>query len=219
MTRQPPDQRALWSRAWEREDGTVSGPSAFFVECAAIVPSGARILELGCGEGEDAAALAALGHHVTATDFVARLIERNRLRHADDSRLEFRPMRIDEPFPFAAGAFDAVYAHLTLHYFTNAVTREIFREIRRVLRPGGLVLFACKSDHDPLYGRGVEIEPDMFELDGKVRHFFSETYARACLGGGFTLDRLDSHTGYLYGTPSAWITAIAHVGPAGLGMP
>lgn len=166
-------------------------------------------LELGCGNGTDAAAFAALGHDVTTTDFVASVIGRNRERHADDPRLEFRLMRIDEPFPFSDGAFDVVYAHLTLHYFTAEVTMSIFREIRRVLRPGGLLMFACKSDRDPLYGRGVEIEPDLFDLDGKVRHFFPEAYVQGCLAEGFALDRLESKSGHLYGAPSAWITAIA----------
>lgn len=208
-TRQPLDQRALWSRTWERGNGTSSGPSAFFGECAALVPPGARLLELGCGQGADAAAFATLGHDVTATDFVASVIARNQRHHDGNPRLGFRTMRIDEPFPFIDGAFDAVYAHLALHYFTDEVTRAIFREIRRVLGPGGMVLFACKSDRDPLYGKGVPLELNMFELNGKVRHFFSETYARACLADGFVLDRLKSRIGHLYGTPSAWITAIA----------
>lgn len=210
MTGEIPDQQALWSAAYDRSRGAGGGePSAFSRECAPLIPSGSRILELGCGDGTDAAAFATIGHDVTATDFVASVIERNSRRHAGGSRLEFRLMRIDEPFPFATGAFDVVYAHLTLHYFTDAVTREIFREIRRVLRPGGILMFACKSDHDPLYGRGVAIEPDMFALDGKVRHFFPEAYAKACLADGFALDRLESRTGHLYGTPSAWLTAIA----------
>ena len=213
MSRQPPDQQRLWSQAWEHRDGTNSGPSAFFGECAPLVPPGARILELGCGQGADAAAFAALGHEVTATDFVAGVIERNSRRHAGQPRLEFQHMRIDEPFPFATAAFDVVYAHLTLHYFTGAVTRRIFKEIHRVLRSGGMLMFACKSNHDPLHGRGIEIEPDMFALDGKVRHFFSDASTRACLADGFVLDRLESRTGHLYGAPSAWITAIARAAP------
>ncbi len=213
MSGQPPDQQALWSRTWEHGDGTGSGPSAFFGECAPLVPPGSRILELGCGEGADAAAFATLGHEVTATDFVSSVIARNRQRHAGVPRLAFRPSRIDEPLPFGDGSFDAVYAHLTLHYFTATVTTGIFREIHRVLRPGGMLMVACKSDHDSLYGRGVKIEPDMFDLDGKVRHFFTEAYARACLADGFVVDRLESPTGPLYGEPSAWITAIAHVDP------
>ncbi len=210
MTGKIPDQQALWSRTYDRRVGADAEPSAFFRECAPLIPSGARVLELGCGEGTDAAALAALGHDVTATDFVASVIARNRHRHGDEPRLHFREMRTDEPFPFADVTFDAVYAHLTLHYFTGEVTNRIFRELRRVLRPGGMLMFACKSDRDPLYGRGVRIEPDMFDLDGHIRHFFSESYARARLADGFTLDRLESRSGHLFGNPSAWIIAIAH---------
>jgi SAM-dependent methyltransferase len=96
-----------------------------------------------------------------------------------------------------------------LHYYRDAVTRAVFTEIRRVLAPGGLLLFACKSPQDPAWGRGVEIEPDLFDLNGKVRHFFSEAYARSLLTDGFTEIRIESHTGKLYGQKAGWITVIA----------
>lgn len=205
-----PDQRDVWTATYDIQPEGDPKPSAFLDGCAPFIPHGSRVLELGCGAGVDAVALAALGHEVMATDFVAEIIARNREWHGANPRLHFRQMRIDEPFPLGDAAFDAVYAHLTLHYFTDEVTRAVFRELRRVLRPGGMLMFACKSDRDPLYGAGIEIEPDLFNLDGKIRHFFSEAYARACLVDGFALDRLESKSGHLYGKPSAWITVLAH---------
>ena len=104
--------------------------------------------------------------------------------------------------PFRDRAFDAVYARLSLHYFPDAVTRQMFGEIRRVLRPDGMLAFMCKSTADPLYGEGNQIEPDMFLRDGKVRHFFSEAYARECLRAGYQIDALWSGPETVYDGPS-----------------
>lgn len=174
-----------------------------------MLASASRILELGCGRGADAEAFALAGHTVTATDFAPAVIEANRRRLGDVPALTFETMRIDQPFPFAIATFDAVYAHLTLHYFKHDITKGILAEIRRVLRPGGLLLFACKSPTDPAYGKGTEIEPDMFDLSGKIRHFFSEDYANEMLADGFTDVEIQAHRGKLYRQRAGWITGIA----------
>jgi SAM-dependent methyltransferase len=167
------------------------------------------LLELGCGTGTDAATFAQAGHTVVATDFVPAVITAARERYAALPNLSFQEMRIDEPFPFPGGSFDAVYAHLTLHYYLDAQTRDIIREIHRVLAPGGRIMFACKSPADPAWGKGTELEPDMFDFHGKVRHFFSADYARSLLEPGFAAIDIREHRGKLYRQPSGWITAIA----------
>jgi len=136
-------------------------------------------------------------------------VEANRERFRNTNGLTFRVMRTNEPFPDAAGSFDAVYAHLTLHYFRHNVTVEIFRDIARVLAPGGPLAFACKSDQDRLYGQGTTIEADMFELNGHVRHFFSEAYARACLAEAFEIEHLAIRPLDQHGATSSVIEVIA----------
>jgi SAM-dependent methyltransferase len=209
MPIEPPDQRDLWIAAYANDQGANIQKSRFAEECLALLPPASRILELGCGPGADAEAFARAGHSVTATDFVPAVIAANRNRHADNPNLTFAEMRIDAPYPFANHAFDAVYAHLTLHYYRHDITTGILREIRRVLRPGGSLLFACKSPQDPAWGKGTELEPDMFDFHGKVRHFFSEDYARALLSDDFTEIQVTSHTGKLYRQRAGWITVIA----------
>jgi SAM-dependent methyltransferase len=204
-----PDQRGLWIATYDEHRPGTGAPSAFAVTCLDLLPPLSHILELGCGAGNDAAAFAAAGHTVIATDFAPNVIAANRARLADLSNLAFEEMRIEKPYPFPDAALDAVYAHLTLHYYFHDITSTIVREIRRVLRPGGWLMFACKSPDDPAWGRGVEIEPDMFDLNGKVRHFFTPDYARALLADGFTDIQVASHRGRIYGTKSGWITATA----------
>jgi len=175
------DQRDLWIAHYGSTPVLGKYPSAFSAQCLPLIAPASRILELGCGGGADAQAFARAGHTVTATDFVPAVIAANRKRLGYLPNLTFHSMRIDEPYPFAAASFDAVYAHLMLHYFTDDMTTAILAEIRRVLTPGGLLMFACKSPADLAYGKGVHIERDMFDFHGRVRHFFREDYARRLL--------------------------------------
>lgn len=144
-----------------------------------------------------------------ATDFVPALIEANRQRLGHHPNLTFDMMRIGGPYPYPDGEFDVAYAHLTLHHFPHDITIAFFDEIHRVLKPGGLLLFANKSPDDPAYGKGVEIEPDRFEFHGKIRHFFSEDYVRHLLAEHFTNVEIRSHRGKLYRQRAGWITVFA----------
>ena len=204
-----PDQRDLWIAGYGETPEPVARRSAFVESCFPLLHPGSRILELGCGPGADAEAFARAGHTMLATDFVPAVIDANRHRLHDMPTLTFETRRIDEPYPERDGTFDAVYAHLTLHYFTHDITQGVIAEIHRVLRPGGLLLFACKSPADPAWGKGLELEPDMFDFHGKVRHFFSEAYARELLSSGFTDVEVTSHTGKLYRQRAGWITVVA----------
>ena len=47
---------------------------------ARLVPEGARVLDLGCGDGRDAACFAALGHHVLGLDACGEAVARARTR-------------------------------------------------------------------------------------------------------------------------------------------
>lgn len=203
------DQLDLWIANYGPSPAPGESPSAFLASCLPLLTHPSRILELGCGGGADAGALARAGHAVTATDFVPAVVHANWKRLGHLPNLTFETMRIDEPYPYADASFDAVYAHLTLHYFPHDITVDILKEIRRVLMPGGLLLFACKSPDDPSYGKGIEIEPDMFDFHGKVRHFFSEEYTRTLLAGNYADVEIRSHRGKLYRQRAGWITAVA----------
>jgi SAM-dependent methyltransferase len=91
--------------------------------------------------------------------------------------------------PFPEASFDAVMSNVALHMFTDAVTRAVFADVRRVLREGGLFLFHVNADDDrPLRepGRPVlrELEPDyVLEEAGQAVRFFSRTYLDDVLTG------------------------------------
>jgi SAM-dependent methyltransferase len=154
--------------------------------------AGARtVLELGCGTGNDAARLADAGYSVTAADLSAEAVRQARTRYGSMAR--FMVADIAQRLPFSGGAFDAVMSNVAMHMFPDAVTRAVFAEVGRVVRPGGLFLFHVNALEDrPLRARRLrarELEPDyVVEESGQTMHFFSEPYLRDLLGEWRELD-------------------------------
>lgn len=70
---------------------------------------------------------------------------------------------------------DIVIADLSLHYFTEKTTIKILREIERIVKPEGILIFRVNSINDINYGSGIgiEIEKHLFETsDGRYKRFF-----------------------------------------------
>ena len=98
--------------------------------------AGERLLEIGCGTGLfTEMVLAATGATIVGTDISPELIEEA------TKRLPGVTFQVENALhlSFAAGAFDAVYGSSILHHLE---IDQALREILRVLRPGGRMVFA-----------------------------------------------------------------------------
>lgn len=93
--------------------------------------SGARILELGCGGGRDAARIAERGFVIDATDGTPAMVRKANERFAVGARV----MRFEEID--AEAAYDAVWAHACLIHVARAGLPAILAAIHRALKPGG----------------------------------------------------------------------------------
>lgn len=187
-----------------------SGVTDFAREVLDRVPARSRILEIGCGAGDDAAFFAQHGHDVIATDVSHPLVDIAAQRFADIPNVTFRQADVTAPFAMGSQSCDVVYARLSLQYFDDKTTMSIFGEIAWTLRPGGQFFFACRSTEDPLYGKGTQLEPDYFEFEGHTRRFFSPEYATELLtANGFSKIEVETGTQKLYGRPSAYVKCAA----------
>ncbi|HTP54948.1 MAG TPA: class I SAM-dependent methyltransferase [Thermoplasmata archaeon] len=120
---------------------------------AGPIPWAGRILELGAGQGGLSALLHATYRpkQVTVTDFDPRQVDAARallVRRfgAVPSSMELRAVDA-RSLPFEDGAFDIVLAILMLHHVEerHGEYRQrpgALREIRRVLAPGGLLIYS-----------------------------------------------------------------------------
>jgi SAM-dependent methyltransferase len=83
---------------------------------------------------------------------------------------------VRRPLPFPDGAFDACYSHmLWCMALTLADLEALAREVRRVLRPGGLNVYTVRHVGDPRYGVGPHRGENMYEdpAGGFIVHVFS----------------------------------------------
>lgn len=124
---------------------------------------GMRILDLGCGPGSITAGLAAaVAPHgvVLGVDFsVAQLELAGRVLDAGCGRVA----GLAEALPVRTGTLDVVFAHAVFEHLT--APQVVLAEIRRVLRPGGL-LGLSSSDWS-----GAVVEPRTEAVDTALRAY------------------------------------------------
>jgi SAM-dependent methyltransferase len=108
-----------------------------FVEHGALAP-GRRALELGCGTGVFLERVARCGAEIRGLDLSEDLLEKARERVARLPNVALDRGNA-EAMPYPESHFDAVYGSSILHHLDLAAA---LAESRRVLRPGGRVVFA-----------------------------------------------------------------------------
>ncbi len=132
------------------------------------------IIDLGCGSGNDSLYLINRGKTVIACDYSKNAIEKIKKNIPEIKRTENFDMR--EGLPFEDDYTDLIIADLSLHYFSKKVTFDILGEIRRVLKPEGLLLFRVNSTKDTNYvpSERIEVEHNFYETSVGYKRFFDE---------------------------------------------
>ncbi len=104
---------------------------------------GGRALDLGCGPGTQAVALAGRGFAVTASDVSPAAVEAARARAAQ-AGVDVRFVVDDVLDSRLDGPFDLVLDRGVLHCFADEADRRACLEtVARLLRPGGHLLLKC----------------------------------------------------------------------------
>ena len=128
------------------------------------LPPGARILELGCGTGRDAARMIERGFAVDPTDGTRAMVVKANERHGVNAH----QMRFDELE--AVAAYDAVWAHACLMHCPSGELAGVVAAIHRALREGGLQYASFKAGED-------EFRDDRGRLNRRVSAgFLSDLY-------------------------------------------
>jgi len=182
-----------------------------FVERTGLGPGG-QVLELGCGTGvfldqvAERGADASLHGLDLSMDLLAqahrRLAKRRNVRlHCGDA----------EQMPFPDAIFDAVYGSSVLHHLDLS---RALREVHRVLKPGGRLVFAEPNILNPQVAL-------MFHLGLTKRYFgvspdemaFSRFRARSALRAtGFREARVDPFDFLHPATPARFVEAVSRLG-------
>jgi len=139
-----------WARTPEHDVFEYYAPS-FFAEV--VPPAVGLTLEIGCGEGRVARALASRGHDVIAVDASPTLVRSARAADAGQAYLVADATEL----PFAGGAFQCVVAYNSLQTMAElADMAEAVAEAGRVLGPSGCF---CMCVAHPMTDVGRASEP------------------------------------------------------------
>jgi SAM-dependent methyltransferase len=175
-------QQERWQKAYARHprlQGTEPSAAARSAAEAFGAAGIDDVLELGAGHGRDAFFLARQGFSVHATDFSEAALEQLRLEAqwaGLDDRVTAALHDVRDPLPPATSTVDAVFANLLLNMaFSRSELRSLVAEIRRVLCPGGLFVYAVWSADDPCSRHCKQLDDGLSEHDGFVGRFFDET--------------------------------------------
>jgi GrpB-like predicted nucleotidyltransferase (UPF0157 family)/SAM-dependent methyltransferase len=155
---------------------------------------GRRVLDVGCAAGHLSALLAGRGADVLGVDASAGMIAVARRKFGAVARFEVAD--VTRPLSAASGSFDVITASLVLHYLED--WEPALAEFRRVLKPGGVLVF---SVHHPgedwrWFGKENYFEVELLEDEfppGNVVRFYRRPLSRtfqAVRDAGFAVDRL-----------------------------
>jgi SAM-dependent methyltransferase len=186
-------QQIQWDRAYTADmDFFDSEPSLAARKAAVRFLEEGRslILELGAGQGRDTLFFAGMGLRVYALDYSESglwgIIDKGvKTDLGEGITPVFHDLR--NPLPFGDSSIDGVFSHmLYCMAFSRAEIEFLNREVRRVLKPGGLNIYTVRHKGDAHYGKGTHLGEDLYEMKGFVVHYFDRAMVES-LADGFDL--------------------------------
>lgn len=136
-----------WGAKYESRGSLGERLARFERAITAKVPIRGNLLDFGCGSGDLAAHLAALGYSVTGVDISSAMLKSARNRFAGAARwIQLSPSWTR--LPFKDTTFDSVLASSALEYV--AELDVAFREVARVTKRGGLFALTVPDVDSPV---------------------------------------------------------------------
>lgn len=152
-------------------------------------PTGQRVADVGCGTGRHAIWLAEAGAKVDAYDASAGMMAKAREK-LHSSGVNLHEHTLPDALPAADGAFDVVLLALVADHLADL--EAAFRDLRRVLKPGGRLIVTVLHPAMNLRGitarfvdpaSGAEVRVDAFE------HTYAN-YVTAPLKAGLIIEQI-----------------------------
>jgi len=175
---------------------TEGEPAAGLDVFLSMVPETARLLDIGCGTGRHAAAMARAGHDVLAIDGSAEMIAHAARQPGVDARqATFEQIG-------SLGAFGGVWASFSLLHAAKSNLPRHLTAIARILDPGGAFGIAMKK------GTGEAID----RLGRFYAYYSEEELCNLLETAGLTpVHTIHGRGTGMAGHPEGWIVVLSRV--------
>jgi ubiquinone/menaquinone biosynthesis C-methylase UbiE len=196
------DQFGAVAAAYATSSYHASGPDLAALVSAAGLTGREQVLDLGCGAGHTALAVAPHAASVTAVDVTPEMLTVAAALAAERGieNVTFRPADV-AALPFDDASFDLVTSRVSAHHYADPIAAV--HEAARVLRPGGsLFLIDTIAPEDPAldtFYNAVEILRDR----SHVRNWRMSEWTAMLAAAGFEPETLRQFTIELDG--ASWV--------------
>lgn len=197
------------SRVWERahEEGTFDelSPEPSLVALVPLLRARGvqRVLDLGCGSGRHLMYLRAQGFQVIGVDFASAGLKRAAWMGAHFGS-GIHLVRADmTALPLQARSFSAAISYHVIYHGVIDQVRRALREVRRTLRPGGIVRMNFLADSHHRFKEGDPVAEKTYRLSrgadaGAIHRFFGRDELEALLhDSGFRIRSVEGLLGDL----------------------
>ncbi|WP_020668813.1 SIP domain-containing protein [Amycolatopsis nigrescens] len=184
---------SVWDEAYRTGTApwVIDEPQPAVVELERDGRISGKVLDPGCGAGENTIHLARLGYDVLGSDYSAPAIDQARARAAEYG-VEARFEVADALNPADEPKYDTIVDSALFHIFGDEDRAKYVRSLHRICRPGAVVHVLALSDQGPGYGPQI-----------------SDSVIRDAFGDGWVLEdlRLTEYKGPGVELP-AWLARV-----------
>jgi ubiquinone/menaquinone biosynthesis C-methylase UbiE len=190
----------LWADQYDQTENPVVWIDGYAMSARVQVRPGERVLDAGCGTGRSFGAMLAQGAELVGVDFSAGMLRVARRKHPAAALVQ---ADLQRGWPFRDGSFDTVVCALVGEHLGEL--DRVFGETRRVLRPGGRLIFSVY--HPAMAAAGKEARYITGSVEyrlGAVKHV-TDDYTRALEQAGFrtvSIEEIDGNEALAEAMPS-----------------
>ncbi len=152
-----------------------------------------ELLELGAGLGRDTKHIITetSSINITALDYSSEAIKIIKQKTSGLESVRTKVWDVRKGLPFKENTFNGCFSHML--YCMALTTKEIInlnKEVKRILKPGGLNIFTVRHTGDGDYKNGEHIGEDLYQNDGFIVHFFSKDKIKE-ISEGFSIESIN----------------------------
>ncbi len=165
--------KPFWENEYlNKEKSTFGNPSKEVEDIVSLLPKGAKILDVGCGDGRHSLYLAALGFQVDAFDISESAINKiNYLKEQNNLNINTYVCDVLE-FKFKY-KYDLIIVHGVLQFIERGKQPEIIELLKNWTEVDGYNIVALFTDVEPVPEDLKDVMIGVFK-NGEIKDYYSE---------------------------------------------